>query len=551
MFSVHTAVSLAGVIVSTHAYRGFRNTMPNGYNVRDCNGAVVPGVGHLREAGGGARNGFGEQFHEQYTGVWDEYICRLDSDGDGRTNGEELGDPNCVWTPGQTPEITEGITHPGLACGPSPAPPQVIQMIGWGGHIEGASVDPWGNLYATHFRNTADNSSSGNNVGKDVIGRLPRGAASGGEAWFSILPPEPDAQYNGMKWDSEGSIVYVADVGQGKVMKLDSGYADLGYRGWEVHCSDPWWKLQGMPNDLALSDSGLLFLSGQDWASSTGAIWLCRPDGEVVLLEPQMGRTNGIALSPDSTTLYVTEARGSPVADSSQSDGQRIWKYAVASDGSISQKTLFFNFATDTNSPEAETDSDGMRTDVAGNLYVTRNGLGKVAVITPQGTLSRDIPLTKTNFPSNLAFSPSGDLLYVVGRCGNAGWSTGDGCVEVVPISVTTPAPTPPVPTPAPTTPEPTPAPTTPEPTPAPTTTPEPTPAPTPPPTPAPTTTQAPAPSCCKWSSSCGGSCATGWCSNSAADCQGCGGTWCAPSALSSGPSSLHRATKHKYGLLR
>jgi len=525
MFTVHKAVSLAVVVVITDAYQSFRGTMPNGYNVRDCNGALIHGVGHLEKAGAGARNAFGVDFHEAYTGVWDEYICRMDSDGDGKTNGEELGDPNCVWTPGQTPEITEGITHPGLACpdGPSPAPPQDIQLIGWGGHIEGASVDPWGNLYATHFRNTADNSSSGNNVGKDVIGRLAVGEASGGEAWYTILPPEPDAVYNGMQWDSEGSVVYVADVGQGKVMKLLSGYAHLGYRGWEVHCSDPWWKLQGMPNDLALSDSGLLFLSGQDWGASTGAIWLCRPDGEVALLEPQMGRTNGIALSPDGSTLYVTEARGSPVADPSQSDGQRIWKYSVAVDGSISQKTLFFNFATDTNSPEAETDSDGMRTDTFGNLYVTRNGLGKVTVITPQGTLDRDILLTKTNFPSNLAFSPSGELLYVVGRCGSAPWSTGDGCVEVVPLSVTGPVPTPPVPTPAPTT--------TPEPTPMPT--PEPTPMPTPQPTPAPpTTTPAPAPSCCKWSSSCGGGCASGWCSSSSANCAGCGGTWCAPSAL-------------------
>jgi hypothetical protein len=28
-------------------------------------------------------------------------ICLLDSDGDGRTNGEELGDPGCKWRPGQ------------------------------------------------------------------------------------------------------------------------------------------------------------------------------------------------------------------------------------------------------------------------------------------------------------------------------------------------------------------------------------------------------------------------------------------------------------------
>ena len=41
----------------------------------------------------------------------------LDSDGDGRYNGEELGDPDCKWTPGQTTDNTLNITHPGLYLG--------------------------------------------------------------------------------------------------------------------------------------------------------------------------------------------------------------------------------------------------------------------------------------------------------------------------------------------------------------------------------------------------------------------------------------------------
>jgi len=294
-----------------------------------------------------------------------------------------------------------------------------------------------------------------------------------------------------------------------------------------------------------------------------------------------MGRTNGIALSPDGTTLYLTEARGSPVSSDTQSDGQRIWKYSVAPDGSVSQKTVFFNFATDANQPEASTDSDGMRTDASGNLYVTRNGLGKVAVITPAGSLLREIQLSKTNFPTNLAFSPTGDLLYVVGRCGNAPYGTGDGCMDVVRVAEAPPTPAPQPtqpPTPAPTA-APTPGPTSepctddnqyceswaangeceanpgymlvscrkscgvcsgpgPQPTPTPPTQ-APTTAPTPPPTPAPTSpptaapTPATGPSCCKWASSCSGGCASGWCSSSQANCGGCGGTWCAPSLLS------------------
>ena len=46
--------------------------------------------------------------------AWDETICRKDSDGDGKSNGEELGDPNCVWVQGATPDISSS-GHPGTS----------------------------------------------------------------------------------------------------------------------------------------------------------------------------------------------------------------------------------------------------------------------------------------------------------------------------------------------------------------------------------------------------------------------------------------------------
>ena len=45
--------------------------------------------------------------------MWDECLCKTDSDGDGRTNGEELGDPDCVWKTGDVPFTKQGLSHPG------------------------------------------------------------------------------------------------------------------------------------------------------------------------------------------------------------------------------------------------------------------------------------------------------------------------------------------------------------------------------------------------------------------------------------------------------
>ena len=44
--------------------------------------------------------------------IW-PYLCLLDSDGDGRTNGVELGDPNCTWTVTNGATLTPAVSHPG------------------------------------------------------------------------------------------------------------------------------------------------------------------------------------------------------------------------------------------------------------------------------------------------------------------------------------------------------------------------------------------------------------------------------------------------------
>ena len=57
---------------------------------------------HLNPRGGGARTIFGEDSRHSLTGRnvnWPP-LCALDSDGDGFTNGQELGDADCNWQRG-------------------------------------------------------------------------------------------------------------------------------------------------------------------------------------------------------------------------------------------------------------------------------------------------------------------------------------------------------------------------------------------------------------------------------------------------------------------
>lgn len=83
-------------------------------------GAAWPGVGHLNKNGGGARNQFGLAFAAEGN-EWTQKLCNADTDGDGITNGDHLGDPLCVWQPGDTPSRTAAITHPGNTAAASSA----------------------------------------------------------------------------------------------------------------------------------------------------------------------------------------------------------------------------------------------------------------------------------------------------------------------------------------------------------------------------------------------------------------------------------------------
>ncbi|KAG6623494.1 Cleavage induced conserved protein [Phytophthora cinnamomi] len=86
------------------------------YVTRIPNGANVPGIkalGHVDSTGEeSARNVFGIAFEEAGT-EWTKELCEADSDEDGQTNGQELGDPCCVWVEGGTPQWTDGVSHPG------------------------------------------------------------------------------------------------------------------------------------------------------------------------------------------------------------------------------------------------------------------------------------------------------------------------------------------------------------------------------------------------------------------------------------------------------
>jgi len=101
-------VCLFAVVVTSH--KGYQKLIPNGENVPNW-----PAVGHVEPSvtSNRARNPFGVDFKNENF-KWTVNLCRMDSDNDGRTNGEELGDPDCVWKEGSTPSRSRDLSNPGI-----------------------------------------------------------------------------------------------------------------------------------------------------------------------------------------------------------------------------------------------------------------------------------------------------------------------------------------------------------------------------------------------------------------------------------------------------
>ena len=245
--------------------------------------------------------------------------------------------------------------------------------------IEGPAVDAAGTLYVANFR------KNGN------IGRLNPGVMR--SELFAKLPDGSIG--NGIRFDRDGRM-YVADYKKHNVYVFERGQSVPRV----YFHSDRF----NQPNDLAIAADGTLYASDPHFKRHTGQIWRITrgPDGkgrgEVMRSDERkrMGTTNGIDLSPDGKTLYVSE-----------SETGELWAYGLQG-----AKLVVPRLVKKFDKPEL----DGLRTDVDGKIFVTRPPNGTVAVLEPDGKLVREIPLLG-KVPTNLTFGGSdGRTVFVTQR---------------------------------------------------------------------------------------------------------------------------------------
>ncbi len=104
--------ALGGALAMTPAYaRPWRvNEIPNG-SVNSCYTCHTQN-GYWNAFGTDLKNNYGINGPGAPPVPWAQ-VYDADSDQDGQTNGQELGDPCGVWTTGCAPQFTSGVSNPG------------------------------------------------------------------------------------------------------------------------------------------------------------------------------------------------------------------------------------------------------------------------------------------------------------------------------------------------------------------------------------------------------------------------------------------------------
>lgn len=111
--SLLAAFAVISVWSAAAEARNFRvNDIPNGskFTCLNCHGELEAKT--FTKFGTNARQNLEDTGPIQEAHVEWAGLCPLDSDGDGSTNGQELGDPNCTWVKGQG-NPGGSITNPG------------------------------------------------------------------------------------------------------------------------------------------------------------------------------------------------------------------------------------------------------------------------------------------------------------------------------------------------------------------------------------------------------------------------------------------------------
>jgi len=194
----------------------------------------------------------------------------------------------------------------------------------------------------------------------------------------------------------------------GAILELDMTGKQL--RRWDADSNGK--KFDGGINDIVVTANGGAYATvfgpyanPPTPTAVIGKILYLGPGGEKwVEVADNLNYANGIGVSPDQKTLYVSETVGNC-----------ILKFTINGDGSLSNRS---NFALLSHLVRNKVNSwwlgpDSMKIDSKGNIYVAQWFGGKILKLSPEGKLLHVFEIAAGDGTTNVAFGEGEKELYV------------------------------------------------------------------------------------------------------------------------------------------
>jgi len=217
---------------------------------------------------------------------------------------------------------------------------------------------------------------------------------------------------NGLTLDRQGRVLAAEHYGRRVTRVADDGTRTVLAERFQG-------KQLNSPNDIVVKSDGSIYFTDPPYGvhrvpagtvrppewwtkpiagkeQTAHGVYRIAPDGSLHLLVDDFALPNGLAFSPDESTLYIDD-----------SARKHIRAFNVKPDGTLTSSRVVLDMASD--DPGVP---DGLKIDERGNVFCT--GPGGTWVCRPDGKLLGRIILPE--LPANLAWGEDGTVLYFTAR---------------------------------------------------------------------------------------------------------------------------------------
>ena len=222
----------------------------------------------------------------------------------------------------------------------------------------------------------------------------------------TVLNNTSGCGHNGLALTKQKTFLIACTEYQGAILEVDMTGKQL--RRWDADGNGK--KFDGGINDIVVTANGgayaTVFGAFTDPPTSVmGKILYLAPGSEKwVEVADDFNYANGIGVSPDQKTLYVSETVGNC-----------ILKFTINNDGTLSNRSNFalLNLLTKNKVDTWWIGPDSMKIDSKGNIYVAQWSGGKILKISPGGKLLHVFEIAAGDGTTNVAFGEGEKDLYV------------------------------------------------------------------------------------------------------------------------------------------